>query len=468
MNEDKTLKYLTAAYGDLIGHRPCACVVTFGCQMNARDSEKLTGVLDQAGFLLSDSEKADFVIYNTCTVRENANTRVYGRLGQLKNYKKKNPSMIIALCGCMMQEKEVVETIRTKMRFVDLVFGTFNIDRFPDLLADILRRRVSDHNLRRDKPLIEVTETVSDRHESLPKVRKFPFRTGVNIMYGCDNYCSYCIVPYVRGPERSRKPSEIIDEITTLCDDGVREIMLLGQNVNSYGRKLDEPVTFAQLLDRIASQFPDLRLRFMTSHPKDLSDELIEVMASHNNICRHLHLPAQSGSDQVLKRMNRKYTRQAYLDLVRRLREAIPDISLTTDLIVGFPGETEEDAEATRTLVEEAGFDNAFTFLYSKRSKTPAAAYDDQIDPETAQARFDRLLETVHRTAMKRTERFTGTVQTVLVEETDRQREGWITGRLESNLIVHFAGDADRIGTFVKVRITENRGFYLIGEEASS
>ena len=460
MTDNNQLHNLTDLFAGMIGHRPTACVVTFGCQMNARDSEKLRGVLFNAGFLLTDNEQADFVIYNTCTVRENANTRVYGRLGQLKNYKKKNPYMILAVCGCMMQEPGASLRIKEKLPFIDLVFGTFNLHEFPVLLKEVLGRKLAG----RDDSVIEVWEKEStDEADSLPSKRTYAFKAGVNIMYGCNNFCSYCIVPYVRGRERSRNQQDILNEIHRLEEDGVREIMLLGQNVNSYGKTLDEKVSFAELLESIAIESNLDRIRFMTSHPKDLSDELINVMARYDSVCNHLHLPVQSGSNRILKRMNRHYTREAYFELVSKLRRAIPDISLTTDIMVGFPGETREDIDDTIDLIRQVGFDNAFTFIYSKRTGTPAASMPDQIDPRTASEWFDLVLEAVHETAGERCARFTGTKQTVLVEDLNRHRSGWLTGRTQHNLLVHFEGSDDLIGTCTEVEITESKGFYLIG-----
>ena len=457
---DNQLHKLTDLFAGMIGHRPTACVVTFGCQMNARDSEKLRGVLDDAGFELTDNEKADFVIYNTCTVRENANTRVYGRLGQLKNYKKKNPHMILAVCGCMIQEPGAAQIIRKKLPFVDLVFGTFNLYEFPALMKEVLGKKLAGQ----EEPVIDVWEKESSGEaDSLPSKRTYAFKAGVNIMYGCNNFCSYCIVPYVRGRERSRNKQDILNEINRLTQDGVREVMLLGQNVNSYGKTLDEKVSFAELLESIAVECDLNRIRFMTSHPKDLSDELIDVMSRYDSICNHLHLPVQSGSNKILQRMNRHYTREAYFELVEKLRRAIPDISLTTDIMVGFPGESREDIEDTIDLIRQVGFDNAFTFIYSKRTGTPAASMPDQIDPQTASGWFDLVLEAVHETAAARCARFTGTDQAVLVEDRNRHRGGWLTGRTQHNLLVHFEGPADLIGTCVPVEITESKGFYLIG-----
>ena len=329
------------------GRTPTACVTTFGCQMNARDSEKLLGILEAIGFSPSDSEQADFVIYNTCTVRDNANQRVYGRLGVLKRYKKANPRMKVALCGCMMQEATVIEKLKKSYSFIDLIFGTHNIYKFAELLWA---------SFETEGMLIDIWKDTDKIVEEIPSDRKFPFKSGVNIMFGCNNFCSYCIVPYVRGRERSRNPEDILREIRALVQDGVVEVMLLGQNVNSYGKTLKEPMSFAKLLTEIERIEGLRRIRFMTSHPKDLSDELIDVMSRSTKICRHLHLPLQSGSTRILEKMNRRYTKEQYLELVEKIRRAMPDLSLTTDIIVGFPGETEEDFQDTLEVIKKVRY----------------------------------------------------------------------------------------------------------------
>lgn len=432
------------------------CVTTFGCQMNARDSEKLTGILEQIGYVEEqDEEKADFVIYNTCTVRENANQRVYGRLGQLGRIKKKNPHMMIALCGCMMQEPEVVEKLKKSYHFVDLIFGTHNIYKFAELLAT---------RMESGRTVIDIWKDTDKIVEDLPVERKYPFKSGVNIMFGCNNFCSYCIVPYVRGRERSRDPEAIIREIKRLVADGVVEVMLLGQNVNSYGKTLAQPVSFAQLLKEIEKIEGLERIRFMTSHPKDLSDELIQTMAESKKICRHLHLPVQSGSTRILDKMNRRYTKEGYLDLVKRIKKAIPDISLTTDIIVGFPGETEDDFQETLDVVRKVRYDSAFTFIYSKRTGTPAAVMGDQVPEDVVKDRFNRLLKEVQDISAEVCAVHEGTVQTVLVESVNDHDSRLVTGRLSNNLLVHFPGDASMTGKFCQVRLNECRGFYYIGE----
>ena len=430
-------------------------VVTFGCQMNARDSEKLEGILEAVGYQKTEQEeRADFVIYNTCTVRENANQRVYGRLGYLGKQKKKHPHMMIALCGCMMQESHVVEKLKKSYRFVDLIFGTHNIFRFAELLCQAMDS---------DRMVVDIWKDTDQIVEDLPVDRKYSFKSGVNIMFGCNNFCSYCIVPYVRGRERSRNPEDILKECRTLAADGVTEVMLLGQNVNSYGKNLNPPVTFASLLSQV-EQIPGIkRIRFMTSHPKDLSDELIQVMSQSQKICSHLHLPLQSGSSRILKKMNRRYTKEQYLELVDRIRAAVPDISLTTDIIVGFPGETEEDFQETLDVVRKVRYDSAFTFIYSKRSGTPAAIMEDQVPPEVVKDRFDRLLQLVQEISRQMSSRFTGTVQEVLTEEVNGQDPSLVTGRMSNNLLVHFPGDASMIGSYRKVRLDECKGFYYMG-----
>lgn len=439
-----------------IGRKLTFCVTTFGCQMNARDSEKLVGILEQIGYVEElEEDKADFVIYNTCTVRENANMRVYGRLGQLNRIKKKNPHMMIGLCGCMMQEPHVVEKLKKSYRFVDVVFGTHNIYKFGEILYT---RFLSD------RMVIDIWKDTDKIVEDLPSERKYSFKSGVNIMFGCNNFCSYCIVPYVRGRERSRNPKDIIREIEKLVADGVVEVMLLGQNVNSYGKTLEEPMSFAQLLTEIEKIEGLERIRFMTSHPKDLSDELIEVMSKSKKICKHLHLPMQSGSTEILKKMNRRYTKEHFLALAEKIQKAVPDISLTTDIIVGFPGETEEDFLETMDVVRKVRFDSAFTFQYSKRTGTPAAIMENQVPADVVTDRFNRLLKEVQEISAERCSIHTGTVQDVLVETVNEHDASLVTGRMSNNLLVHFPGEAELIGKIVKVNLTECKGFYYLGE----
>ncbi len=438
-----------------LGRPLTACCVTFGCQMNARDSEKLLGILKNVGYVPTDKEDADFVIYNTCTVRDNANQRVYGRLGHLNSLKKKNPHMKIALCGCMMQESAVIEKIRKSYPFVDLIFGTHNIFKLAELLVGMFAA---------DGMVVDIWEDTDKIVEDLPTVRKYPFKSGVNIMFGCDNFCSYCIVPYVRGRERSREAEDIIREIEALVSDGVVEVMLLGQNVNSYGKGLTKPLSFAQLLREVEKIDGLKRIRFMTSHPKDLSDELIDVMRDSEKICRHLHLPLQSGSTRILSAMNRRYSKEQYLALAEKLRRKIPDIAITTDIIVGFPGEGPQDVDETIDVVKRVRFENAFTFIYSKRTGTPAAAMEGQVPETVVKEGFDRLLKVVQDTARERVGLLKGRTMDVLVEEVNGQDEGILNGRLSNNTIVHFGGSKDLIGQIVPVYLKESHGFYYLGE----
>lgn len=426
---------------------------TFGCQMNEKQSEVVAGIMDEIGFKRQETEDADVVIYNTCTVRENANLKVYGRLGKLHSLKKSNPDMKIALFGCMMQEKQVVDKIQKDYPFVNLVFGTHNIFKFAELFYEMENR---------DSQLIDIWEGTDKIVEELPTERNYSFKSGVNIMFGCNNFCSYCIVPYVRGRERSREPEAIVKEIEALVADGVTEVMLLGQNVNSYGKTLKDPVTFAQLLEKVEQIEGLKRIRFMTSHPKDLSDELIEYMSKSRKVCHHLHLPMQSGSSRILKIMNRHYDKEKYLGLVEKIRTAVPDISLTTDIIVGFPGETEEDFQETLDVVEKSDFDTAFTFIYSKRSGTPAAKMEDQVPEDVVKDRFDRLLKLVQEKGREVSSRFQGEVQEVLVE-TESKEKGIFTGRTQYNLLVHFPGTPDLLGKYVNVRLDTCKGFYYMG-----
>ena len=431
---------------------------TFGCQMNARDSEKLVGILEKVGYEIIEDENADFVIYNTCTVRDNANQRVYGRLGVLNGYKRKNPHMKIALCGCMMQEPTVIEKIKNSYRFVDLIFGTHNIFKFAELLCSLFES---------EGMVIDIWKDTDKIVEDLPVERKYSFKSGINIMFGCNNFCSYCIVPYVRGRERSRNPKDIIREIEGLVADGVVEIMLLGQNVNSYGKNLEEPITFAQLLQDVERIEGLERIRFMTSHPKDLSDELIEVMKHSKKICRHLHLPLQSGSTKILKAMNRRYTKEQYLELAEKIRKEIPDMAITTDIIVGFPGETKEDVDETIDVIRRVKYDNAFTFIYSKRTGTPAAAME-QVPEELVKEQFDRVLKTVQETAREQVSRYQGQTCDVLVEEINENDSSLVTGRMSNNTLVHFPGDASLVGKLVNVSLDECHGFYYMGHMVQS
>ena len=440
--------------GTRYDHQPAFFIQNAGCQMNSLQTETVAGIVKKMGYEeVSREEDADVVIYNTCTVRENANLKIYGHLGHLKSIKKQKKEMKIVLFGCMMQEPEVIEKIHKDYSFVDLVFGTHNFHKFPELFY---------RSLNTEGQIIDVWKESDEIVEGMPADRKYSFKTGVNIMFGCNNFCSYCIVPYVRGREKSREPEAILQEIRELVADGVTEVMLLGQNVNSYGKTLENPITFAQLLQQVEEIEGLKRIRFMTSHPKDLSDELIETMAKSKKICHHLHLPMQSGSSRILKIMNRRYDKEKYLELVQKIRTAIPDISLTTDIIVGFPGETEEDFRDTLDVVDKCDLDTAFTFIYSKRSGTPAAKMENQIPGDVVKDRFDRLLSLVQEKGRQASSRFQGTVQEILVEEESKEK-GIYTGRTEYNLLVHFPGCRDLLGKYVKVRLDTCKGFYYFG-----
>ncbi len=430
-------------------------IQTLGCQMNAKDSEKMTAILSYIGYEETEEPVADLVLFNTCTVRENANMKIYGRLGYLKNHKKKNPHMKIVLCGCMMQEADEVERVRKSYPFVDIVFGTHNIYK----LAELLYTQIQSEGR-----VMDVWEEAKEIIEDLPGKRKYSFKTGVNIMFGCNNFCSYCIVPYVRGRERSREPEEIIKEIRGLVQDGVTEIMLLGQNVNSYGKGLPQEITFADLLRKVNEIEGLERIRFMTSHPKDLSDDLIQAMADCEKVCSHLHLPLQSGSSRILKKMNRHYTKEDYLLLVKKIREKLPEIALTTDIIVGFPGETEEDFEETLDVVSKVRYDSAYTFIYSKRSGTPAASMEDQVPADVVKERFAKLLKVVQTISAERTNEKLGMTEPVLIEQVNEQDESLVTGRLSNNAVVHLPGDASMIGSIVPVLLKESKGFYYMGQ----
>ncbi len=429
-------------------------ITTFGCQMNERDSERISGFLNERGFLESPEDNAELIIINTCTVRENANNKLYGHLGYLKSKKTANPELKIALCGCMMQEEQVVAKIRESYPFVDLIFGTQNIEKFPILLDSILE---NNHIYDTDAFENEDYELINTHH-------KIPFKCGVNIMFGCNNFCTYCIVPYVRGREKSRSPEEILKEISLLAKDGVSEIMLLGQNVNSYGKTLDKPISFAKLLEMVHKIDGIKRIRFMTSHPKDLSSELIDTIRQLPKICKHIHLPLQSGSSRILSLMNRHYTKEDYLKLCDELREKIPEISITTDIIVGFPGENDRDIDETLDVISKIKFDSAFTFIYSKRTGTPAANFVDESSSEQIKNRFNKVLSLVQDLSREQILRFVGNTETVLVERENERENGLVTGRMDSNLIVHFPGDSSLIGKYIDVKIVESRGFYFVGE----
>lgn len=437
------------------GKRKSYKITTLGCQMNAKDSEKLKGILEKVGYEEADEEKdADLVVYNTCTVRENAELKVYGRLGFLKSYKKKNPNFKIVLCGCMMQQPDVIETLRKSYRHVDVVMGTHNLYKFAELLKT---------NIETDQQVIDIWKEHGEIVEDLPSIRKHKFKASVNIMFGCNNFCTYCIVPYVRGRERSRTPQDILEEVTALAADGVKEITLLGQNVNSYGKNLETPTSFTELLKMLENVEGLERIRFMTSHPKDISDELIEWFGESKKLCSHLHLPVQSGSSDLLKKMNRHYDKDQYMTIVDKIKKVRPDIAITTDLIVGFPGESDEDQQETLDVVRKVEYTSAFTFIYSKRTGTPAAKMENQVDEVVVKERFNELLGTLDDIIARNNADKVGQVLEVLVEEKNK-KEGLVTGRTDTNHLVHLKGTEELIGQIVPVKITGSKTYYLIGE----
>ncbi len=433
-------------------------IQTYGCQMNEEDSEKLSGMLKRIGYKKTEiKEEASIIIFNTCCVRENAENKVFGNLGIMKNMKEKNPDLIIAICGCMMQQEGMADKVLKTFPFVDIIFGTHNSYKFPEHLNRVIQDGVQV------KEIINKEEGIV---EGLPIDRKSAIKAFVTIMYGCNNFCTYCIVPYVRGRERSRKPEDIEKEIKDLVNEGYKEITLLGQNVNSYGKGLEEDINFAGLLRRINNIEGLERLRFMTSHPKDLTDEVIMAIKECDKLCEQIHLPVQSGSDKILKEMNRHYNKQYYLDMVKKIKSNIPNVSITTDIIIGFPGETEEDFLDTLDLVNEVEYDSAFTFIYSRRNHTPADKMDNQIPDDVKHDRFNRLVEAVNKSVAKKNKECEGKILEVLVEGPSKNDEAKLTGRTRNGKLVNFAGSADLIGKLVSVKIVKAQSFSLIGELA--
>lgn len=431
-------------------------VRTYGCQMNEHDTEAITGILEEMGYTKAASkEEADLILLNTCAIRENAENKVFGELGHLKPLKLDNPDLLIGICGCMSQEEKVVNTLMEKYQYVDLIFGTHNIYRLPEYIynANMGKERV-----------IEVWSNEGDIIENMPRARAGKTKAWVNIMYGCDEFCTYCIVPYTRGKERSRMPEDIVAEIRHLASEGYKEVTLLGQNVNAYGKDFtDREYTFGDLLEAL-HQEEIARIRFTTSHPKDFDDKTIAALAKKGNLMEYIHLPVQSGNDQVLKRMNRKYTREMYLDLVRKIKAAIPGVSLTTDIIVGFPGETEEQFQDTLSLVEEVGFEGAFTFIFSAREGTPAAKMEDNVTEAEKKDRLYRLNEVVNSQYKDGNKRFEGEILEVLVEGTSKNDDQVLAGYTRNQKLVNFKGDAAKIGEIVNVRITEAKTWHMFGE----
>lgn len=429
-------------------------IETYGCQQNVSDSEKIAGMAAEIGYTLCDDKaEADLIVYNTCAVRENAELKVYGNIGALKGFKRTKPHLIIAVCGCMMQEANVADRIKRVYKHVDIVFGTHALHKFKDLV----RQAEEEHDF-----IVDVEDISGEIHEGLPIKRDKGVCASVSIMYGCNNFCTYCIVPYVRGRERSRRKEDIIAEVRTAAQQGYKEIMLLGQNVNSYGKGTD--VSFAKLLDEVAGVEGVERIRFMTSHPKDISEELLLVMSKHDNICKQLHLPVQCGNNRVLKTMNRGYTREKYFTLIDKAREYMPGITISTDIIVGFPGETNEEFEDTIDLLERVRYDTVFSFIYSKRAGTPAATMEDVISPEEKKDNFNRLLEVQNRICAEINSTYKDKILPVLVEGESKTDADTLTGRTDGGKLVHFKGDAALIGKIVNIKITEPKTWSLMGE----
>ena len=432
-----------------------ALVETYGCQQNVNDSQRLTGMLEQMGYKMTDErEKADVIIFNTCAVRENAEDRVFGNLGALKHLKERRPGMIIAVCGCMVQQEQIAARIKARYRHVDLIFGTHALWRFPELLMQALQ-----HSER----ILDIGGSGSIA-EGLPVKHDGGSRAFVSVMYGCNNFCSYCIVPYVRGRERSRAAEDILCEVRSLAESGVREVMLLGQNVNSYGLDRGEKDAFAKLLESVCTVDGIERIRFMSSHPKDISERLLQTMAQQEKICKQLHLPLQSGSDKVLADMNRHYTAARYMKTVEKARELMPDIALTTDIIVGFPTETEEDFKKTEEILSAARFDSIFSFIYSKRTGTRAAKLEPCATEEEINARFRRMLDLQNKISLEQNKRHEGKTELVLVEGPSKNDPDMMTGRNYANKIVNFKGTPDLAGQIIPVKITRAQTWILCGE----
>lgn len=424
--------------------------------MNEHDSETIAGMLSEMGFSQApERDGADVVVINTCSVRENADKRFFGTLGQLKHIKKDNPDFTVCVCGCMMQQQHIIDSIKSKYPWVDVIFGTHNIHEFPRLLETVLSEK---------EKIIDVWENGGDIIEGLPAKRLYRHKAFVNIMYGCNNFCTYCIVPYTRGRERSRKACDILEEVRRLTEDGVREVTLLGQNVNSYMG--EDGTDFSDLIYRLNEAEGLERIRFMTSHPKDLSDKLIQAYRDCEKLCDYIHLPVQSGSSRILKKMNRKYTKDDYLRLVEKLKAAVPHIAISTDIITGFPGETEEDFEETLDLVRRVEYDSAFTFLYSIRKGTPAAEYEEQIPEEIKHERFNRLVELVNEISARKNAAYVGKTVKVLVDGPSKNNSAALGGRTEGFKLINFEGPQDLIGKLVDVEVTAGKTFSLEGRLA--
>lgn len=452
------IKELNNRFASENGRAPLAKTETYGCQQNENDTERIRGILKEAGFEFCDTEdKADVVIYNTCAVRENAEQKVFGRLGILKHIKESRPDMIIGLCGCMVQQEHITEKIQKIHNHVDLIFGTHALYKLPELLYEAMTKK-------RKKSIVDIESIDGKIAEDLPILRDDNNKAWVSVMYGCNNFCSYCIVPYVRGRERSRTSDAVIKEVKSLVADGCSEICLLGQNVNSYGKDLEENIDFAQLLRMVNDIDGVERIRFMTSHPKDLSDSLIDAIAECDKVCKQLHLPVQAGNNRVLQQMNRKYTREEYLEKIKKVKERIPGISLSTDIIVGFPTETKEEFEDTLDIIRQVEYDNIFSFIYSRREGTPAAKLDFVLTDEEIHDNFNRLLEVQNEISKRKNDEYVGKIERILVDGESKNNENMLSGRTDSSKIVNFKGSKDLTGKYVNVKITQAHTWSLNGE----
>ncbi|MGI6145168.1 MAG: tRNA (N6-isopentenyl adenosine(37)-C2)-methylthiotransferase MiaB [Peptococcia bacterium] len=431
-------------------------ILTFGCQANERDSETLAGILQKTGYVpAAELFDADIILFNTCCIREKAENKVLSQVGELKELKAEKPDLIIGICGCMVQQEKMAEKIHRRAPHVDLIFGTHNLDQLPELIKKLEETKT---------PQTQILADLQEIKEDLPTVREVPFKARVNITYGCNNFCTYCIVPYVRGREKSREPQYILKEIKDLVADGVVEVMLLGQNVNSYGKTFDPPVTFAHLLEQVNAIEGLKRIRYLTSHPRDFNVDLIKTISGLAKVCPHFHLPLQSGSNKILQKMNRGYTREHYRELVETVREYVPSASITTDIIVGFPGETDEDFQDTIELVKELRFDSAFTFIYSARTGTPAAKMKDQIPLAVKKSRLQQLMQVQNEISLAINSQLEGQVVEVLVDGCSKKDQAILEGRTATNKTVLFAGSKELIGKFVDVEITDPQTWVLKGK----
>ena len=450
------LKEDNMRYAAEYGHTRRALTETYGCQQNENDTERIRGMLKEAGFeFTDDSKRADVIIYNTCAVRENAEQKVFGRLGLLKPIKERRRNMVIGLCGCMVQQEHITEKIKKSHEHVDLVFGTHALYKMPELLYRAINSK---------KTVIDIASSDGAIAEDIPIMREDAKKAWVSVMYGCNNFCTYCIVPYVRGRERSRTPDAVINEVKELVAEGCSEISLLGQNVNSYGKDLDIDIDFADLM-RMVNEIEGVeRIRFMTSHPKDLSDKLIKTIAECDKVCKQLHLPFQAGSNKILKQMNRRYTKEEYLEKIAKVKKAVPNISLSTDVIVGFPTETNEDFEETLDVLRKVEYDNIFSFIYSRREGTPAAKLDFVLTEEQIHANFNRMLEVQNEISLKKNREYVGRIERILVDGASKTNPDVLSGRCDSSKIVNFKGDNSLIGKYINVKITEAHTWSLNGE----